>query len=338
MIQSVAHLIILLCWTTVESSALLLKTTQTVPCTRARTSLKNVNGELTDDDTVDGLQAPLFRYSLFTLDKTIGGRQESFRSKSRFCKRWLTQLRKDQSKFLLCSRLSFRNIRIKKYLSTIAAVAIVVASLFGPPVLRVNAITDCDVSSVSMARTANEPALIAAVEESIVETVAAVSQEVESLCSEDMETKEGDPSSTSVTPGGDSDPWKVQQVAKIAATDDRVSTPISSKSAGVVVGVAATSGGVIYARRKFQGISDDIPEETKDTSMDPAPKKSAPERIVANSSSLPLKDPIYIQARNQPKPPAEEAEIAARYAEITDLGERAFQILVDLGMIEINNH
>ncbi|KAG7367119.1 hypothetical protein IV203_029789 [Nitzschia inconspicua] len=324
MIQSVVHLIILLCWTTVESSALLSKTTQTVPCTRARTSLKNVNGGQTDDDTVDGLQAPLFRYSLFTLDKTIGGRQESFRSKSRFCKRWLTQLRKDQSKFLLYSRLSFRNIRIKKYLSTIAAVAIVVASLFGPPALPVNAITDCDVSSVSMARIANEPALIAAVEESIVETVSAVSHEVESLCSEDMETKEEDPSSTSVTPGGDSDAWKVQQV-KIAGTDDRVSTTISSKSAGVVAGVAATSGGVIYARRKFQGNGGDIPEETSDASMDPVPKKSAPERILDSSSSLPLNDPIYIQARNQPKPPAEEAEIAARYAEITDLGNECFK-------------
>lgn len=39
------------------------------------------------------------------------------------------------------------------------------------------------------------------------------------------------------------------------------------------------------------------------------------------------------QARKQPKSPEEEAILAARYAAISNVGERAFCILKDLGMI-----
>jgi hypothetical protein len=52
---------------------------------------------------------------------------------------------------------------------------------------------------------------------------------------------------------------------------------------------------------------------------------------------LPLKDPKYVRARKQPKSPSEEMGLSARYAAIPDIGERAFQILVDLGMIEVHD-
>ncbi|CAB9508435.1 expressed unknown protein [Seminavis robusta] len=40
---------------------------------------------------------------------------------------------------------------------------------------------------------------------------------------------------------------------------------------------------------------------------------------------------------SQPRPRRQEMKLAAKYAEIDSLEERAFQILVDLGMVEIHN-
>ena len=40
-------------------------------------------------------------------------------------------------------------------------------------------------------------------------------------------------------------------------------------------------------------------------------------------------------SRQQPRPPEEEARLAAKYAAIEDLGERAFAILVDLDMVQV---
>ena len=45
------------------------------------------------------------------------------------------------------------------------------------------------------------------------------------------------------------------------------------------------------------------------------------------------KEERIITARRQPKPAKEEAALAAKYAAIEDVGERAYIILVDLGMI-----
>lgn len=42
------------------------------------------------------------------------------------------------------------------------------------------------------------------------------------------------------------------------------------------------------------------------------------------------------EARKQPKSVAEEKELAARYAALEDLGDRAFSILVDLGMVIVS--
>lgn len=49
---------------------------------------------------------------------------------------------------------------------------------------------------------------------------------------------------------------------------------------------------------------------------------------------LPLMTPQFIRARQQPKSPAEEQRLQKKYASISDIGERAFAILVDLGMVE----
>jgi hypothetical protein len=58
--------------------------------------------------------------------------------------------------------------------------------------------------------------------------------------------------------------------------------------------------------------------------------------LVADEGSLlPLLDQKYVDARKQPKPPKEKAILAARYAAIPTVEERAYQILVDLGMIEV---
>jgi len=54
-----------------------------------------------------------------------------------------------------------------------------------------------------------------------------------------------------------------------------------------------------------------------------------------NSSVLPLTDTVYVQARQQPKSPKQEAILAEKYAVIETVEERAFQVLVDLGMVEV---
>ena len=52
-------------------------------------------------------------------------------------------------------------------------------------------------------------------------------------------------------------------------------------------------------------------------------------------SLLPLLDIKYAEARKQPKSTSDELILAAKYAAITTVEERAFQILVDLGMVEV---
>jgi len=46
----------------------------------------------------------------------------------------------------------------------------------------------------------------------------------------------------------------------------------------------------------------------------------------------------YIQARSQPKSCLEEQRLQRKYGNISDVGERAYQIIVDLGMVERNNN
>jgi hypothetical protein len=52
------------------------------------------------------------------------------------------------------------------------------------------------------------------------------------------------------------------------------------------------------------------------------------------TTAYPLQDEQFVYARRQPKSAAEEAALAAKYAAIEALMDRAYQILLDLGMIE----
>jgi hypothetical protein len=58
---------------------------------------------------------------------------------------------------------------------------------------------------------------------------------------------------------------------------------------------------------------------------------------VATNSDLPLMTPQFVLARQQPKDPTEEQRLRQKYQAITDTSERAFAILVDLGMIETDD-
>ena len=54
---------------------------------------------------------------------------------------------------------------------------------------------------------------------------------------------------------------------------------------------------------------------------------------VDSGSAIHRLDKKWDLARQQPKSPMEEATLAAKYAAISSVEERAFQILVDLGMV-----
>ena len=53
---------------------------------------------------------------------------------------------------------------------------------------------------------------------------------------------------------------------------------------------------------------------------------------------LPNLEKRYLQARQQPKSPSEEMKLQAKYAAIESVEDRAFQILLDLGMIQKTNN
>jgi hypothetical protein len=62
-----------------------------------------------------------------------------------------------------------------------------------------------------------------------------------------------------------------------------------------------------------------------------AKKKEVP--AGATNTDLPLMDDKYIRARSQPKPFIEEKLLQKKYSDLP-VEDKAFQILVDLGMIE----
>eukprot|EP00536_Pseudo-nitzschia_multiseries_P009045 jgi/Psemu1/306263/fgenesh1_kg.245_\ len=71
--------------------------------------------------------------------------------------------------------------------------------------------------------------------------------------------------------------------------------------------------------------------------LDCGEKTVSPVVHVAKKECLPLSDPKYIKARAQPKSRNEEAALATRYSAIPTVEERSYQILIDLGMIEVTN-
>ena len=80
--------------------------------------------------------------------------------------------------------------------------------------------------------------------------------------------------------------------------------------------------------------------------LDPVKKMVAPvikkpaailtnEKSTVTTTELPLMTRSFVQARSQPKSPSEEKKLQRKYAAIPELGDRAYQILVDLGMVEV---
>ena len=68
--------------------------------------------------------------------------------------------------------------------------------------------------------------------------------------------------------------------------------------------------------------------------MTPTPTKTT---TSTNTQTHPLPNSFNTNPRAQPKSPQEELALQARYAAITDLSERAYQILLDLGMLDNDN-
>ena len=92
-------------------------------------------------------------------------------------------------------------------------------------------------------------------------------------------------------------------------------------------------------------VADEEAPEMDSTPVEPTLSRSAepePEPIAkepeASSETVTSNEDASSQhssadARKQPKSPEEEAKLAAKYAAIEDVGERAFTILKDLGMV-----
>lgn len=57
------------------------------------------------------------------------------------------------------------------------------------------------------------------------------------------------------------------------------------------------------------------------------------ERVQAVLKARAEREQAIIEARKQPKSPEEEKALATKYGGIDDLGERAFAILTDLGIV-----
>ena len=62
------------------------------------------------------------------------------------------------------------------------------------------------------------------------------------------------------------------------------------------------------------------------------------EHASSTTTELPLTTKPFVQARSQPKGQSEEKRLQQKYAAIPDVGDRAYQILVDLGMVEVEQH
>jgi hypothetical protein len=114
---------------------------------------------------------------------------------------------------------------------------------------------------------------------------------------------------------------------------------------GSAVAIVATGSGVVVHSKKkkisTRNSDQNVPQqssgvETGQGSTTISIAGTAPTTMTTSTTTveLPLMTAKYIAARAQPKSVAEESALAAKYASIPDVGDRAYQILVDLGMIE----
>jgi hypothetical protein len=267
--------------------------------------------------------------------------QTNHRSKTLAIKRWMGQVLHSIQKIRIrvavnenVRSLSFVSWKQKKCLSAITGLAIAWAGFFGPAVLRANADDSFHVVPfVSMTRTVNGPAF-GAIEESMKQRDDVF--ELETAFSEVVRIQNDNHYSPTLS-GGDLDASKAQETSLMRAEKGEKSSRMVSHSSRVVAGAAATGGGLFLASKKFSSSQkekqDDVVENGGDISQQF--QDATTKKVTENVSLSRFDDPVHVKARIQPKAPDEEAELAARYAEISDVGERAFQILLDLGMIEL---
>lgn len=108
------------------------------------------------------------------------------------------------------------------------------------------------------------------------------------------------------------------------------------KTGGGVLTVATGSGVIFYwQKKKLSGWENSTSDNFSETSQ--LSSQLPPARQKTSSSNLPLMSPKYRAARSQPKSAQEESTLAEKYAAIADIGDRAFQILLDLGMIDADD-
>jgi hypothetical protein len=112
------------------------------------------------------------------------------------------------------------------------------------------------------------------------------------------------------------------------------------KNGGRLLAATTGTGLLVAATKKILSNEEDSrdDEHGKDVIMNDSVSniKRDDNTVIVVDQSLPLCDPEHLQARSQPKSSTEETELAVKYASISDVGERAFQILVDLGMVEMH--
>ena len=65
-----------------------------------------------------------------------------------------------------------------------------------------------------------------------------------------------------------------------------------------------------------------------------SPTTEVPPRSIPTNCQLPLMTPKFVDARKPTKSETEDEKLRKKYKAIQDDSERAFQILLDLGMIE----
>jgi len=223
-----------------------------------------------------------------------------------------------------------------KVCSFLLAVAIALSSAFGPAVLPADAASDSTTAPslhtmrpMTMAEddayAVEEEEVAAAVDETAWQQTAARAEddyeaEVGQTGMEKRELSETVSDHTIMTAGGGS----------------KVSKKVLKNGGGVLAATTGASALLIATKSKTADQTEENKSESEGEEGGEASIGIFGDSVDNTQQSLPLSDPKHLEARNQPKPPEEEAALAARYAAISDLGERAFQIIVDLGMIEVH--
>ena len=233
------------------------------------------------------------------------------------------------------------------------ALAVAFACLFGPLLaLPAHATGGNDVMSngVLVSKVSEPPQAMDTEEVAMVKQAVSGNQALCAADSHESAAAEGEPINVAAKGADTSSPNQsvIQSGGAIqqSETEDAtlaavaVATPVKQKSnnagkraAGVIVATATGGGAFALTKRRIKRDGSASDEMEASERIEKKPRVAIP---VQTSQSLPLCDPVHLKAREQPKGLVEESELATKYAQINDVGERAFQILIDLGMIELH--